>query len=71
MSLLTIFTKVRGSGGGGGYSRGGVCCWAIVAKGGPLYGGEFICAFLSLGAYRKKYGICNVNLKLMRLFSCT
>ena len=70
VSLLTIFTKVRGSGGGGLFEGWGRC-WAIVAKGWPLYGGEFICAFLSLGAYRRKYGICNVNLKLMRLFSCT
>ena len=71
VSLLTVFTNVRGSGGGGAYSRGGGCSWAIVAKGGPLYGGEVICAFLSLGAYWRKYGICNMNLKLIRDFSCT
>ena len=65
VSLLTVFTKVRGSGGGGAYSRGGGCSWTIVAKGGPLYmyGGEVICAFLSFGAYWRKYGICNMNLK--------
>ena len=64
--------KVRGSRGGGAIRGvGGGRSWAIVAKGGPLYGGEVICAFLSLGAYRKKYGICNMNLKLMRFFSCT
>ena len=60
--------RVRGYSRGGG---GGWCSWAIVAKGGPLYGGEVICAFLSLGAYWRKYGICNMNLKLMRDFSCT
>jgi len=56
---------------GGLFEGGGGCSWAIVAKGGPLYGGEVICAFLSLGAYWRKYGICNMNLKLMRFFSCT
>ena len=57
---------------GEGPIRGvGGCSSAIVAKGGPLYGGEVICAFLSLGAYWRKYGICNMNLKLMKDFSCT
>ena len=57
---------------GEGPIRGVVgCSSVIVAKGGPLYGGEVICAFLSLGAYGRKYGICNMNLKLMKDFSCT